>query len=452
MVNTNLRVVKLTVYCISIYIAISIVDVFFTLPFNVFSKINLISSIIKMPKNQFVIVKKEIIAPIEAIPQQKKNFKLYLQKGKITSFNSDTNATSLKNFIEKIAALKSGKKKRKIRIAYLGDSLIEGDLLTQTFRRLLQGEFGGAGVGFVPITSQVALFRQSVEATYSSHWQDSSFRTKGNKSTLYLSGHQFFGPNEWVKMIDHVIKDTSVMIEKTLLCGQSSNPLTLAINKTPTILHPNKRFNRIVLRKDKSKEIEVQFGNQNVPIYGISFESEAGIIVDNFSFRGISGIEYKHIDPNFLQLIQEENPYDLIILQFGINVIYKPEITDFSYYASSFEPVITTFKKSFPEADLLVMGCTDRAFRYNSVYSTAIGIDSLIKLQAAIAYKAEANFYNQYATMGGKNALVKWVEQNPPYANKDYIHPNYRGAEELGKLLFNAVMKEYKKLTTSTTL
>ena len=450
MVNTNFRVVKLTVYCLGIYILLSIADLLFTFPNNVFAKVNLLSNIVQLPANQLVIEKKEIVAPIEIIPLQKKNFNLYLQKGKITSFNSDTNTTSIKSFIEKIASLKSGKKKRKIRIAYLGDSLIEGDLLTQTFRRLLQSEFGGSGVGFVPITSQVALYRQSVAATYSSHWQDNSFKTKGNQSALYLSGHQFFGPNEWVKMSDHVIKDTAALIEKTLLCGHSSNPLTLTINKSPTIIHADKRFNRIVLRKDKSKEIEVQFGNQNVPIYGISFESEAGIFVDNFSFRGISGIEYKHIDPNFLQLIQQENPYDLIVLQFGINVMYKPETTNFSYYATSFEPVIKSFKKSFPEADLLVMGCTDRAFRYNSVYSTAIGIDSLIKLQAALAYKAEANFYNQYATMGGKNALVKWVEQTPPLANKDYIHPNIRGAEELGKLLFNAVMKEYNKFTTTS--
>jgi lysophospholipase L1-like esterase len=194
----------------------------------------------------------------------------------------------------------------------------------------------------------------------------------------------------------------------------------------------------------------VQFGVQKFPIYGISFESETGIIVDNFSFRGISGIEYKSIDTSFLKQIQSENPYDLIVLQFGINVLYKPETTDFNFYAKLFEPVLNKFKKCFPGAEILVIGSTDRAFRYSDVYSTAIGIDSLIKLQASMAFKNDANFYNQYATMGGKNTLVNWVEQNPPLANKDYIHPNAKGAEILGKSLFNAVMKEYAKYIAKT--
>ena len=135
----------------------------------------------------------------------------------------------------------------------------------------------------------------------------------------------------------------------------------------------------------------------------------------------------------------------MIVLQFGINVLYKPETTDFNFYAKLFNPVLIKFKKCFPGAEILVIGSTDRAFKYSDVYSTAIGIDSLIKLQATMAFKNDASFYNQYATMGGKNTLVNWVEQNPPLANKDYIHPNAKGAEELGKYLFDAVMKEYRK-------
>ena len=113
MVNTNLRVVKLTVYCLSIYLIISIADLLFTFPGKVFAKVNLISNLVKEPANQLVIAKTEVVVPIEIVPIQKKKFNLYLQKGKITSFNSDTNITSIKSFIEKIAALKSGKKKRK---------------------------------------------------------------------------------------------------------------------------------------------------------------------------------------------------------------------------------------------------------------------------------------------------------------------------------------------------
>jgi len=448
--NSNLRVVKLTLYLITIYIGISLIDISFNLPICNFSNINLLSAIVKMPIK--VRIKKDSIAsiPIKVKSLNKKNFDLYLQKNQITTFNSDSNSVAINGFIQKIAEYKSGKKKRKIRVAYLGDSLIEGDLLTQTFRRLMQSEFGGSGVGFVPITSQVSKFRQSVLASYSTNWEDNNFKTQGDKSNLYLSGHQFSGPGEWVKLTDQVIIDSLVLIEKTLICGKSTLPIALNINKNQNIINATKALNRIVLQKDKSRAIEVQFGAQKFPVYGISFESETGIIVDNFSFRGISGIEYKSIDTSFLKQIQAENHYDLIVLQFGINVLYKPETTNFNFYTKLFEPVLIKFKQCFSDAEILVIGSTDRAFRYTDVYSTAIGIDSLIKLQATMAFKNDASFYNQYATMGGKNTLVNWVEQNPPLANRDYIHPNAKGAEILGKSLFNAVMKEYAKYIAKT--
>ena len=47
--------------------------------------------------------------------------------------------------------------KRKVRVAYFGDSVIEGDLVTSSLRNDLQELFGGKGVGFVPLTSQTTL-------------------------------------------------------------------------------------------------------------------------------------------------------------------------------------------------------------------------------------------------------------------------------------------------------
>jgi hypothetical protein len=42
---------------------------------------------------------------------------------------------------------------RKVRIAYYGDSMTDGDFIIQDFRANFQNKFGGQGVGFVAITS-----------------------------------------------------------------------------------------------------------------------------------------------------------------------------------------------------------------------------------------------------------------------------------------------------------
>src|SRR5215813_8857713 len=57
-------------------------------------------------------------------------------------------------------------KNRAVRVAFFGDSFIEGDILTASFRDTLQQLFGGQGVGYVPITSEVAQFRTSIRQTF----------------------------------------------------------------------------------------------------------------------------------------------------------------------------------------------------------------------------------------------------------------------------------------------
>ena len=62
------------------------------------------------------------------------------------------------------AALRDNRKEnRPVRVAFLGDSFIEGDIVVADFRSGMQERFGGRGVGFVPVTSVAAQFRPTIE-------------------------------------------------------------------------------------------------------------------------------------------------------------------------------------------------------------------------------------------------------------------------------------------------
>jgi hypothetical protein len=39
--------------------------------------------------------------------------------------------------------------------------------------------------------------------------------------------------------------------------------------------------------------------------------------------------------------------------------------------------------------------------------------------------------------------MVKWVEGDTVFANKDYTHPNRRGGEKIAKLLYGRLMEQY---------
>ena len=76
----------------------------------------------------------------------------------------------LTRFYDALLRLREEPDQTKVRIAYFGDSMIEGDLVTQTLRHQMQEIFGGQGVGFVPTTSLLWDFGKpsSIDLTKSS--------------------------------------------------------------------------------------------------------------------------------------------------------------------------------------------------------------------------------------------------------------------------------------------
>ena len=86
---------------------------------------------------------------------------------------------------------------RPVRIAVLGDSFIEGDIFTSSIRRQLQSRYGGAGVGWLPLSSETAAFRRTVRHEFKG-WKDhNQLHSKGRYP---LSGHYYTGSvGDWAR-------------------------------------------------------------------------------------------------------------------------------------------------------------------------------------------------------------------------------------------------------------
>ena len=192
--NRNWRVVTLISISFFIYLIFSILSFAFDIKWEPFEKVNLITDVFdKYKKSQLVQNNNtDINSPNQNGASQNlvQDFELYKKPHFITNFYKGDSVNALSNFSEKLHQLQTSKK-GKIRIAYFGDSMIEGDLLTQTLRKLLQKEFGGYGVGFLPIHSKVAGFRQTA-SVQSSGWETINFMDKGAKN-MYISGFSFSG-------------------------------------------------------------------------------------------------------------------------------------------------------------------------------------------------------------------------------------------------------------------
>ena len=373
-----------------------------------------------------------------------KVFENYQLAKTITNFNKDTSKPSLPSFMQKLVELKNGKK-QKVRIAWFGDSMIEGDLLTKTFRKRMQQNFGGYGVGFVPATSITAPYRNTVTHKWKGDWKEENFKSTTATMPLYLSGHSFCTGGGELDLIDKTVTDTAQLLEKSLICGAIDGVIDVTVNGQVKQYRADKKVNRLVLDTTKNHNIEVYVHNNKLPVYGITLEPQSGVVVDNFSFRGITGLELGKLDSTMLGTLETENNYDLVVLEYGANLMFRPDDMDYSWYKKHIISVVTKLQKAMPHTEFLIISTADRAFRYDNTWKTAVGISNLIKAQAELAYKNEAAFYNMYASMGGQGTIVHWAESTPALANKDYIHPNILGADLLGNMLYDAFMKDFRK-------
>lgn len=360
----------------------------------------------------------------------------------------DTAASGLEHFLQALNGLKSGTRK-KVRIAYFGDSMIEGDLITADLRDSLQILFGGAGVGFVPITSVVAGFRTTITHTFSKDWKDYSYKEMPPADiALGISGHTFIpGEASWARYTPVGKRGLDKFDEVSLLYGPAAGG-NVSINNVSYSLTGNAPVNQLLLKQDSSQNgVTIKWaGGSRSPFYGVSFETENGVYVDNFSFRGISGVELGKLSRNVLEKMQTEHPYDLVVLHYGANILWKPELTDYSWYERPMKKVLDSLRSDLPNTSFLVITTADKSYKKGGNWITAPGVTALLKTQHGLAKEHGTAYWNLYAAMGGDGSMTRWVEGDTVLANKDYTHFNRQGAARVGALLYKAMMDEYKQL------
>ena len=222
-----------------------------------------------------------------------------------------------------------------------------------------------------------------------------------------------------------------------------SRTAVLTYNGKQQLINATSSFNKFDIRYDSSNEFKLGVSSSDIPFYGAAFESDSGIFIDNFSFRGISGVEYKYFTEDFLKQIQKTRPYDLLIFHYGPNLLFRPDLTDFGWYEKIMLPVLKKMRAAFPETSILLISTADKGANYDGTWHTSKGVLPLIDVQYDMAQNINADFFNLYNAMGGEDAMVDWVQGDTAYANKDYTHVNFRGGKRLGKIIYNAFMTEY---------
>lgn len=380
------------------------------------------------------------------IPKVKPKFVDTCKTGLTCFEDYSADKSALKIFFDALCELDTAKKP--LRIAFFGDSFIEGDILTATLRDSLQSKFGGNGVGFVPITSEVSQFRQTVSHTFSDSW--TTYSGLNGKPTAASLG---FSCNAYVPAAGATVNYTGVKSSKhlrqfnslNLFYGNLTTASTVSININSKgaqsyAMQVGKGTKKLTVKADSIRSAAFSFGGGG-EVYGVTLEDTTGISVDNLSLRGNSGTALLNVNDNMLSDFDSLRGYKLIILQYGLNVATE-EATRFTAYENNMIKVIEKLKKNCPGASILLISVSDRSTKKNGEYVTMKSIPILVESQRRVASKTGVAYWDMFTAMGGEGSMVTFADAKPPLANKDYTHMKFAGGRKLAGILMQTILYE----------
>lgn len=353
---------------------------------------------------------------------------------------------------------RDGKPQRPVRVAYLGDSFIEVDILSASLRRMLQERYGGAGVGFLDMAPPYAANRATVGQRYGG-WDARCVLEKGKFDRALLGLNQrYFLPrgNAWTEVSGVKLPRLDTTEVHTLFL-RSPRPLRVGVKPDNGPVYAltaqgTGEMEAVAYRKRAGRVKWQLAGCAGATFWGVAEDAPRGVAVDNFSLRGSGGQTLAEIPEENLREWNAVRPYDLIIVQFGLNVASKKQ-TDYSHYAAQMKDVVERLKRNFPQAGILIVGVGDREDRLaDGRLHTLPGALALMRYQQNLAADCHVAFWNLYHAMGGEGGIRRMAEAHPAEAGKDYTHINRLGGERVAQALFKAIVhghSQYHKRTAN---
>lgn len=332
-------------------------------------------------------------------------------------------------------ALREGRS-RSVRIAFVGDSFIEGDILVAPFRQALQQRYGGKGVGYVPLTSPVARFRQSIQQRFEGAWRQ-TLASKSNSRTLFTLSETFatatasastsYKLTNADRVTLHYVSDTiPVAITYGINGGERQHvELPASHGALAEYTFPHSAVKQFELATG---------GGDGTRFYGVCFDGMTGISVDNYSLRGSSGTKLTAVSSALTAQLSRFRPYDLIILSYGLNVLSPKDNNDsYEWYYDAMAKSIEHIQQLYPHATILLMSLSDRATLHEGEIHPLNGVARVLRIQHRLAQRYGLLFWNTHEAMASLGGIKGFVDKG--WAAKDYTHISMAGGTQLAKLL-----------------
>jgi len=341
---------------------------------------------------------------------------------------------------------------RTVRMAFFGDSFVEGDILLGDLRDTLQTLWGGAGVGYVPITSEVARFKRTLVHRYE-NWATFSivknhqsgqpfgingfvYRPKPQAFVHYEGADYFHHTSHWGHFRLFYRADTTAPF---VWQNAEGTPQTDTLPGTNGQLGTwdwqpaTSAIRAFALRFDEP--------DSNLLLYGATLENGPGFYLDNFSVRGSTGGRLKLIEPALAHQFDAVQQYDLVVVQLGLNAVTEKN-NNLQWYRAELDQTFAHLRKCFPDKLILIVSVADRAGKVDGELATMPSAPAIAAMQRDLTRRHGFLFYDLFHGMGGPGAMIDFAEKRrPALANRDYTHLTHEGGKVLGHQLAGLLLE-----------
>jgi hypothetical protein len=390
-------------------------------------------------------------------PKRRKRRNRRYSKSGVLIYGIEDEGQALKSFYQKLGQIKT--KGNKVRVVHYGDSLIAGDYVTRTVRRLLQKTFGDGGHGYFLAGKGSRWYgRRWIDLKNRGKWKKKRFtRAKNEVANYGLGGVSFTSASKgaWVKA-----KPTGTrlggrvdFIEVHYLAQPDGGSFTVAFgdqNHEVKTHSDSVQVKKLVLKATKSGawKTKVQvIGDGEVTLFGLVFERKrGGVVYDSLGLEGARAkLLLNMMSSSWIQKIRQRQP-DLYILHYGTNESVNARMS-MKKYKVGLRKVIKRFKKTLPKASCMLMSPMDRGEKNpetGQIKSMRI-VSRIVRAQREVSAEENCAFWSAYDAMGGRGSMGRWYNASPKLAGGDLTHPTGSGANRIGAMFFAALMDGYQR-------